>query len=345
MTALVAWKEGMALSQQHLQQSDKLFLRHIKNVSGLPRGMHFGFGKLALEENLLKDGEFVFKECEAIFPSGISFIDYENKSVKIEARNFAKIFDKSLESLDVFLALDLNKAIEFSEEQSSRFKVIWENCSDLYSAENSVLMPICIAAPSVVFGGESLDGKESIQVARLLRNLQGSFELDKNFYPPLLSINAYEYFTQKLIYFDKLLQSRIENISHSKDFLLKDLKSLKAVLNCLRSTDGTLPFMIFCEISRFLQEAFSFSQIEFSQCFNKIFVALNEFLLTEKKAAFLQKRLSKEGQTFFANLADLEIMPTSSAWLATQSNLSPEEAIKFIPSQLKIAPKSKLSSI
>ncbi|MDR0516521.1 MAG: type VI secretion system baseplate subunit TssK [Fibromonadaceae bacterium] len=346
MTMLVAWKEGMALSQQHLQQSDKFILGHIKNVSGLPRGMHFGFSRLVLEEDLLKEGQFAFKECEAVFPSGISFIGYENKSASIEARNFAQIFDKSLNSLNVFLALDLSKPIEFSESQSSRFKVVWESYPDLYSAENPALTPVSIPAPFIVFGNELLDGKEFLPVARLLRNLQGSFELDKNFYPPLVSINGYEYFSQKLKYFDTLLQSRIEHISHSKELLLKDFKSLRAVLSCMQSAEGVLPFHLFCEIVKILQEPFSYIHAEFDKCFNKIFTALNEFLLSEKKAAFLQKRFSKEGQSsFFASLADLEISNSSSVWLAVESKLSPEEAIKFIPAQLKIAPKSKLSGL
>jgi type VI secretion system protein ImpJ len=346
MTALVAWKEGMALSQQHLQQSDKFLLNHIRNVSGLPRGMNFGFSKLVLEEDLLKDGQFAFKECEAFFPSGISFIDYENKFVKIETRNFARIFDRSLNSLDVFLALDLNKPVEFSEEQNSRFKVVWENYPDLYSVENSALMPVSIPIPSVVFSGESLDGKEFLQVARLLRNLQGSFELDKNFYPPLICLNGYEHFSKKLKYFDSLLQSKIENISHSKELLLKDLKTLRAVLGCMGSTESTLPFLLFCELSKCLQEPFNYSHIEFDKCFNKVFDSLNEFLLQERKTSFLQKRLLKEGQnSFFANLAELEISSTASIWLAAESKLSPEELIKFIPTQVKIAPKSKLSSV
>jgi len=346
MTTLVAWKEGMALSQQHLQQSDKFFLKHIKNVSGLPKGMHFGFGKLTLEEDLIKDGQFALKECEAVFPSGISFIDYEYQSVKIEARNFAQIFDKSLNSLDVFLALDLNKPVEFSEEHNSRYKVVWENYPDSYSAENSALMPISVPAPSIVFGGESLDGKEFLQVARLLRNLQDSFEPDKKFYPPLINLNGYGYFSKKLKYFDALLQSRIENISHSKELLLRDLKSFKAVLWCMQGTEGILPFQIFCEIARFLQEPFNYSHAEFDKSFNKIFSRLKEFLLQEKKSSILQKRLSKEGQnSFFANLADFEMSSTSSVWLAMESKLSPEEAVKLIPAQLKIAPKSKLSGI
>jgi predicted component of type VI protein secretion system len=346
MTMLVAWKEGIALSQQHLQQSDKFILGHIKNVSGLPKGMHFGFSKLALEENLIKEGQFAFKECEAVFPSGISFIDYENKTTKIEARNFAKIFDQSLNSLDVFLALDLSKSIEFSEDKSSRFKVSWENYPDLYSAENSVLVPVCAPAPFIVFGNESLDGKEFLPVARLLRNLQGVFELDKNFYPPLVSLNGYECFSKKLKYFDALLQSRIENISHSRELLLKDFKSLRAVLICMQSTEGAQPFHLFCEIVKVLQEPFSYSHAEFDKCFNKIFAALNEFLLSEKKAAFLQKRFSKEGpSSFFASLADIDISSASSIWLAVESKLSPEEAVKLMASQLKIAPKSKLSGL
>jgi type VI secretion system protein ImpJ len=346
MTALVAWKEGMALSQQHLQQSDKFVLKHIKNVSGLPKGMHFGFSKLAFEEDLLKDGQFALKECEAIFPSGISFIDHENKSLKIEARNFTQIFDKSLNSLNVYLALDLNKPVEFSEEYASRFKVVWENYADLYSAENTVLMPVSIPVPSVVFAGESLDGKEFLPVAKLLRNLQGSFDLDKNFYPPLISLNGYEYFSQKLKYFDSILKGRIENISHSKELLLKDFKSLKAVLGCMQSSEGVLPFQFFCEIVKFLQEPFSYNHAEFDICFNKIFAALNEFLLSEKKAAFLQKRLQKEGSSsFYTSLADMDISNAASVWLAVESKIPLEEAIKFIPMQLKIAPRSKLSGI
>ena len=346
MTMFVAWKEGMALSQQHLQQSDKFILGHIRNVSGLPRGMHFGFSKLLLEEDLIKDGQFAFKECEAVFPSGLSFIGYENKSVNIEARNFTQIFDKSLNSLDVFLALDLSKPVEFSEDQSSRFKVVWENCQDLYSAENSTLIPVSIPAPFIVFGNELLDGKEYLPVARLIRNLQGFFELDKNFFPPLISINSYEYFSQKLRYFDGLLQSKIEHISHSRELLLKDFKSLRAILICMQNTEGVLPFQLFCEIIKVLQEPFSYNHAEFDKSFNKIFNALNEFLLSEKKAAFLQKRFSKEGQSsFFASLSDMDISASSSVWLAVESKLSPEDAIKFIPVQLKIAPRSKLSGL
>ncbi|MCL2282859.1 MAG: type VI secretion system baseplate subunit TssK [Fibromonadales bacterium] len=346
MTMLVAWKEGMALSQQHLQQSDKFILRHIKNVSGLPRGMHFGFSRLMLEEGLLKEGQFALKECEAVFPSGISFVDHEYESAKIEARNFTQIFDKSLNSLDVFLALDLSKSVEFSEDKNSRFKVAWEKYPDLYSAENSVLVPVSIPAPFIVFGNESLDGKEFLPVARLLRNLQGSYELDKNFYPPLISLNGYGCFYQKLMYFDSILQSRIEHISHSKELLLKDFKSLRAVLNCMQSTEGVLPFHFFCEIVKVLQEPFGYNHAEFDKCFNKIFAALDVFLLSEKKASVLQKRFSKEGpSSFFANVADLNILPTSSVWLAVESKLSPEEAVKLMPLQLKIAPRSKLSGL
>ncbi|MDR2581955.1 MAG: type VI secretion system baseplate subunit TssK [Fibromonadaceae bacterium] len=334
MTALIAWKEGMALSQQHLQQSDRFFLQHIKNAAGLSKGMNFGFGKLVFAEELIREGLLAIKECEAIFPSGLSFMDYENPAVKIEARNFAKIFDKNLNVLDVYLALELGS-----------FKVVWENYQDLYSAENSLQIPISVPMPAIVFSGESLDGKEFIPLVRLFRNMQGSFEIDKNFYPPLVSITGYEYFTQKLTYFDRLLQSRIEGISHSRELLLKDLKSLKALLNCLKNTEGTLPFVIFLEISRFLQESYDYKHIEFNKSFNKIFNALNEFLLSEKKVAFLQKRLQQDGQTFFAGIKELCISEAKSVWLALESKLLPEEAIKFIPAQLKIAPKSKLSSI
>ncbi|MDR2999740.1 MAG: type VI secretion system baseplate subunit TssK [Fibromonadaceae bacterium] len=346
MTMLVAWKEGMALSQQHLQQSDKFILGHIKNVLGLPKGMHFGFSKLMLEENLIKEGQFAFEGCEVVFPSGVSFVDSEDKFAKIEARNFTKIFDQSLNSLDVFLALDLSKLVQFSEDQSTRFKVTWKDCSDLYSAEDSVSVPVCVPAPFIVFGTESLDGKEFLPVARILRNLQGSFEVDKNFYPPLTFLNGYEYFSKKIKYFDTLLQSRIEYISHSKELLLRDFKSLRAILICMQSTEGVLPFHFFCEILKILQEPFTYNHAEFDKCFNNIFAALNDFLLSEKKAAFLQKRFSKEGpSSFFANLADFEILPMSSVWLAVESKLYPEEAVKLMPLQLKIAPKSKLSGL
>ena len=346
MTQLVAWKEGLALSQQHLQRSDKFMLAHIKKVSGLPEGMRFGFSKLALEEELLNEGQFAFKECEAIFRSGISFIDKENKSAKIESRNFAQFFDKGLNSLNVFLALDSNTSVEFSEEGNSRFRVVWENYSDLYSAENSVLMPVSIPAPSIVFDGESLDGKEYLPVARLSRNLNGTFKLDKEFCPPLISLNGYEHFSRKLVYFDELLKSKIDSISHSRELLLKDLKSLRAILGCLRSTEGALPFHLFCEIVKFLQEPFSYSHAEFDKCFSEIFSQLDQFLKSEKKAAFLQKRLRKEGaNSFFASLGDLDISTAASAWLAVDSKLSPEEAVKYLTAQLKIAPKSKLSGI
>jgi len=326
MTTLIAWKEGMALSQQHLQQSDQFLLKHIKNVSGLPKGMHFGFGKLELDEDLIKDGLFAFKECTAVFPSGIFF-----KSAKIEARKFDK-------SLDAFLALDLNS--------SSRYDIAWENYPDLYYEEEYMKMPVSFPKPKIVFSGESLDGKEFLPIARIEKTLQGTFEPDKNFFPPLISMNGSEYFAKKLKYFDALLQNKIENISHSKELLLRDLKSLRAVLGCMQNAEGVLPFNFFCEIAKFLQEPFSYAHGEFNKSFNNIFNALNNFLLQEKKTNILQKRIEKEGQnSFSANLADFELSAASSAWLAVASKLSPEEAVKFMAMQLRIAPKSKLANI
>ena len=333
MTALVAWREGMALSQQHLQQSDKFLLKHIKNVSGLPRGMHFGFGKLDFEEDLLPEGIFSVKECEAIFPSGISFIDSENKSVKIENRNFAQIFDKSQNSLDVFLALDA----------AQNSKVIWENYSDLYCMENSVVMPVSIPSPQIVFGGESMDGKEFLPLARVQRNLQGAFELDKNFYPPLIYLNSYEYFSQKLNFFNMLLQSKIENISHSKELLLRDLKILRAFLGSAQTVEGALPFTLFCEIAKFLQDSFTYNHFDFNDSFTNIFAKLNDFLNRENNAKFSQKLLSKQDEhLFFANVEAMKISSAASVWLAIETH---EDAVKLIPSQIKIAAKSKLPNI
>jgi len=42
---------------------------------------------------------------------------------------------------------------------------------------------------------------------------------------------------------------------------------------------------------------------------------------------------------------DFELGIASSAWLAMESTLSPEEAAKFMAMQLRVAPKSKLADI
>jgi hypothetical protein len=87
------------------------------------------FSFLAATKNALKTGflrqlHCIFIQCnqknrffskKAIFFAFFSetehmarefaFIDSENHAVKIEARNFAKIFDKNLNHLDVFLTL------------------------------------------------------------------------------------------------------------------------------------------------------------------------------------------------------------------------------------------------
>lgn len=326
MTTLVAWREGMALTQQHLQQSDLFLLKHIKNVSGLPKGMHYGFRKLALDEELLKDGLLTLKECECIFPSGVFF-----KSQKVEARKLDK-------SLDAYLALDLNA--------NSRFDIAWENYPDLYSGEDYAQMPISFPKPKIVFSDESLDGKEFLPLARIVKTLQGTYEPDRNFYPPLTNLNGSEYFSQKLNFFAALLQNKIENISHSKELLLRDLKSLRAVLGCMQSAESVLPFLFFCEIAKFLQEPFSYNHGEFDKSWNNIFAKLHEFLLQEKKANILQKSLTKEGQnSFSANLGDFNLGIASLAWLAIESTLSPEEAAKFMAMQLRVAPKSKLADI
>ncbi|GHV14429.1 hypothetical protein AGMMS49938_10540 [Fibrobacterales bacterium] len=337
MTSLIAWKSGMALSQQHLQKSDRLFLQHIKSVAGLPNGLHFGFRKIAFDDDLLKSGSVAFRECEVIFPNGIFYADCEYDDVKIESRNYENIFEKDLNILDVFLTLELSGASD---------KIIWENYADVYSGDDFVQMPISVPIPKIIFSGESLDGKEFLHCARIVRNGRGIAELDRSFFPPLISVSAYTPFFRELEFLENLLKNKIADMSHSKEFLLNELKSFGAVFSVLKNTEGILPFQIFCEISRLLQEPFNYNHFEFGKCFGKIFMELRNFLSKERRDAFSQMRLLRDGQSsFYGSLTALDIKNAKSVYLVIDCNLLAEDAVKSVPMQIKVAPRSELSNI
>ena len=69
----VAWKEGLFLQPQHLQQSDRYFENLIEQRAGLLNPYPWGLAELKIDRDLAQQGQIGLRACTGIMPDGTPF--------------------------------------------------------------------------------------------------------------------------------------------------------------------------------------------------------------------------------------------------------------------------------
>jgi len=193
----VIWSKGTFLTPQHLQTRDRFVESSLQfRLEGL-NFRPWGFLELVVNQEALTEGNFAVSRASGLFADGLPFEIPESDPAPAP-RPLAPFFDADQNSLGVFLAVPeyrdhgLNVSIA-QKGADARFLSEIVNLRD----ENSGLAerPVQIARKNLRFlvEGESREGCNALQVARILRTSAGLFQLDTQYIPPLLNIAANDY--------------------------------------------------------------------------------------------------------------------------------------------------------
>jgi len=193
----VIWAKGTFLTPQHLQTRDRFVESSLQfRLEGL-NFRPWGFLELVVNQEALTEGNFAVSRASGLFADGLPFEIPESDPAPAP-RPLAPFFDADQNSLGVFLAVPeyrdhgLNVSIA-QKGADARFLSEIVNLRD----ENSGLAerPVQIARKNLRFlvEGESREGCNALQVARILRTSAGLFQLDTQYIPPLLNIAANDY--------------------------------------------------------------------------------------------------------------------------------------------------------
>jgi type VI secretion system protein ImpJ len=193
----VLWTKGVLLTPQHLQTQDRfledLLEFQLSSLTFFP----WGFQRLVIDREALAGGVFALSSAAGILTDGLLF-DMPESDKLPAPKPLEDCWEQDQESLDVFLAIPESRQGSYNissdqHEASTRFRAEIVMRRD----ENTGLTekPIQVAQKNFRLSveGESLDGTSSLRVARVRRLPAGGFELDAQFVPPLIDIDASDY--------------------------------------------------------------------------------------------------------------------------------------------------------
>ncbi len=191
----VIWREGMALSPHHFQQSQRLSDEETAFRWKLYTPFSFGFQKISIDDSSLGTGIFSIKEVAGVFPDGTAF-NFPHSDPQMSSRSFDSLFSANMDKLDVYLATaeleprGVNLQDFAREGDVPRFVSKPEESFDLNNGQNPRPVEIGIMQLKVFFEGENTDGHQVLKIAELIRDSAGKIELNSLFIPPLLQIGA-----------------------------------------------------------------------------------------------------------------------------------------------------------
>lgn len=187
----VVWAEGVFLGQQHFQAWD----RYQFNTQALRSRIHepyeWGISKLEVNPAALLNGRLDLVSCQGIFPDGRVF-DYRREHdgpLELDLSQYQE------ERLTIALVVPRNdSANNITGYNNSGRMAAWQaeydQVEDMYDVGRS--REVCLAKPNLKL--QTVDSVQdnllSLNLARLVHRYDAEYELDENYIPPLLNLNA-----------------------------------------------------------------------------------------------------------------------------------------------------------
>ncbi len=194
----VIWAKGTFLSPQHLQAQDifheDLLQFRVDALNFFP----WGFRTLTIDREALAGGHLAVDKASGMFPDGLLF-DIPESDPAPPAKPLASYFEPMRDTVDIYLAVpawrygDVNVATNASPNADTRYQAEVSFLRDENASQ--IERPVQVARKNfrLLVDSEAREGTPAIRIARVARTDSGILQLDPNFVPPLLDINASEY--------------------------------------------------------------------------------------------------------------------------------------------------------
>jgi len=192
----VIWHEGMKLDPHHFQQLDRYFQYNLNKRIGTVNFNNWGFRELQIDTSALANGNFSLVECCGVMQDGLFFNMPENEASP-KSRQFEDLFEAKGDKLEVFLAIPNEQLTgnncqldDLSENRISRYTL--QTIELLDDNIGSNLRKVGIARPNfyIKFGNEIIEEFSVLKIGEIVRSLDGTFSMNKNFIPPSLNLSA-----------------------------------------------------------------------------------------------------------------------------------------------------------
>lgn len=274
VTSKPLWTEGMFVKPQHFQQHDR-WLEHLveARVAGLAPHA-WGLRAIAIDEQLLRLGQFALTRCEAVLPDGC-VIDIPGQMPPPPPRRVPPTQKQAL----VYLAVPARArdAAEITEPGAGtrRYNAVQQPLRDTSAPDREPTeIRLGHLNASLVLEGEPMDGLVLLPVARIAEaTAAGEVKLSPAYVPPCLDYQASARLAEVLGEVHSLVHARAEALAERTDptrmaadsaglidmLLLRVMNSAESVLHHLARLPGTHPETLFRELVRLAGDLSTFN--------------------------------------------------------------------------------------
>lgn len=370
------WTDGAFLAPQQFQQQARWDSHQSDVVATLSTTSPWGVSCIQFDESALALSRLNAEKLIVRFPDG-TLIDTHL------ADNLPPVSDLSpyaeRQTLDVVLALPLlqanggNLVPESGSERPRRYQQEWVNLQDLMG-DSQTEIAVLRHALSLRFAHEENSAYLTCPVARLLRNGQGAWVLDKQFIPPLLSCNASEVLTNELTMLmhhltakrRRLMAMRRESNERMADFAVADV-SLFWLLHSINSAEPVLaqlmlslqchPELLYRELVRLAGSLLTFSLEHQTEAiprychatpeavFPPLFALLNHLLEASLPSRVIAIDLMKEGPFWEGELHDARLQEEADFYLSVRSSLPAHLLVTQFPLLCKAGSRDEVANV
>lgn len=212
----VLWEEGMFLGPQHFQAWERHLLHQLHGRAETISPLGYGLSSLKIDEDALVQGELVLEQAAGVFRDGVCFRAPANDPLPVR-RRFADAFHPRANVLGVHLAVREGRTgtmLSKPDDASviGRYRRRKLELQDDLAASTTREVAVGDLDLRVLWEGESLDGYQSLEIARVVRT-GSAYQLDKDFVPTCLVVGASPALIKILKRTAELLSSKSEELA------------------------------------------------------------------------------------------------------------------------------------
>jgi type VI secretion system protein ImpJ len=194
----VIWAKGTFLSPQHLQAQDVFHEDLLQFRTDALNFFPWGFRSITINREALAGGNFAIDQASGMFADGLAF-DIPDSDHAPPPKPLAGYFEPTRDTIDVHLAVPawqpgaVNVATSVSPNADTRYLAEVDFLRDENASQ--IERPVQVARKNfrLLVDTEAREGTPALKIARVTRTESGILQMDSNFVPPLLNIQASEY--------------------------------------------------------------------------------------------------------------------------------------------------------
>ncbi len=214
----VVWSEGMHLSPQHFETQSRYFEDLLWFLNSNLRSYPWGFLSLSLDIEAVRNGLLVIRDAAGIFPDGLSF-EIPDSDPAPEPLRLRDLFGPLDRSITVQLRVSLRGdgvLTAIAAGMATRYVGVEQVMRDETISDDEYPVTLGRKNLRLTGTGPGSGGELSLPVARIVRDGEGGFAIDRTFLPPLLRLGASEELRLRMGRLAAALEAKIDTTRSGK---------------------------------------------------------------------------------------------------------------------------------